>query len=87
MFNLGNLERELGRTDEARGWYERAMATGHPKVASLARQKLDSLRRHQEDLRRAKNFTEYGSAYIGTDHRRGSAETNSTPEGPKDEAS
>ena len=60
MVNLGVLEKEQGRVEEARAWFENAKQSDHPKVSATARRERDTLDRYVEEQRRAHHFGKYG---------------------------
>jgi hypothetical protein len=60
MVNLGALEYNQGDLVEARRWWERAIASGHPEAAARARRELRDLKRGEGERRRAEHFGRYG---------------------------
>jgi hypothetical protein len=59
MVNLGVLEHDHGRFEEARRWYREAIDTGYTDHAGIQR-KLRDLDRHEEQRSRAAHFGQYG---------------------------
>jgi TPR repeat protein len=61
MVNLGMLEKKDGRLDQARRWYRKAIATGHPEWSTEARTALNELEEAEETARRAHWAARYAS--------------------------
>ncbi|MEU0877490.1 tetratricopeptide repeat protein [Lentzea sp. NPDC005914] len=60
MIGMGDLEAGRGRPPEAERWYQRAIESGHPKLAPRAKKALEEMRRRVRETQDAARYAEKG---------------------------